>query len=170
MLSHSNHPLIHYVSWLPGQLRAPYGLPPCAGNPDELSPPPFYCPICLVPLFFAHAFLSWSSGKCANFHHGVRGSHLILPYISSSVSQCRLGSRGWGGAGSVSSITESKDAFLQTWLRSCPRCWISIGRGSKSVWWFGGFFFFSFLFLVGFSADATEFGGSRESYIIFFYA
>lgn len=81
MPQHSNHPLIHYVcsSQVSQEPSTDLTHVPCAGNPDELILPPFYCPICLAPWFFSHAFLSWSSGKCANFHHGVRGTHLIQP-------------------------------------------------------------------------------------------
>ena len=65
----------------------------------------------------------------------------------------------------VSSVTESKDDFLQTWLRNCPGFWISIVKGvSGSVVGLFGCFLFPSVFLnVGFSADTTEFGGSRES-------
>lgn len=48
--------------------------------------------------------------------------------------------------GGVSSITESKDSFLWTWLRNCPHCWISVEKGSKSVWCFWGVFVGLFFF------------------------
>lgn len=117
----------------------------------------------------------WFSGSShMRFYLGLLGNVLISTMVSEdpilyffTFPPLFLSATWEVKNGGVSSLTESKDNFLQTWLRNCPRFWISIKREGElwvcGWWWLFLVLFFFFFSNVGFSAHITEFGGSRES-------